>query len=89
MRRENGLTVRDQDKPKSAASGTASRAEKLPYVVELRDADGAAVEKVLARAARASLARAIFQAAKDEYPGRRLCLRQGSKTLEDSDANSG
>lgn len=76
------MIARDQNKATPTGSGAAGRAEKLPYVVELWD--GAGVEKVLARAARVSLARAIFQAAKSEYPDRRLCLRQGSKTLEDS-----
>jgi hypothetical protein len=83
------LIVRDQNKAKSSAPATAGRVEKLPYVVELWNGDGAAVEKVLARAARVSLARAIFLAAKGEYPDRRLCLRQGSKVLADSAVNSG
>jgi hypothetical protein len=82
------LIARDQNRVKPAGPGGAGRAEKLPYVVELWDDAGAAVEKVLARAARVSLARAIFHAAKGEYPNRRICMRQGPKALADSSSDT-
>jgi hypothetical protein len=82
------LIARDQDKAKPTGPGAAGHAEKLPYVVELWDDAEAGVEKILARAARVSLARAIFDAAKGEYPARRIRMRQGSKTLADSGSGS-
>jgi len=61
--------------------------EDLPYRVELwhRNNKGE-VEKVLARALSAHLARAIFHAAKDEHPERRITLRKGNHMIEDSSA---
>ena len=59
--------------------------EKLPYCVELWQAeDGGAIERVLARASSAILARAIFKAAGDSHPGRRITLRRGSHIVADS-----
>jgi hypothetical protein len=59
--------------------------EDLPYRIELWHAarrDG--IERVLARALNAQLARAIFKAARDEYPERRITLRKGNRILADS-----
>jgi hypothetical protein len=56
--------------------------DALLYVVELWTHDQSAVEQVLARAATAMLARAIFAAAKAEYPGRHIVLRHGDRTIE-------
>jgi len=42
------------------------------------------IERVLARAANALLARAIFKAAQGEHPGRRITLRRGSHIVADS-----
>jgi hypothetical protein len=53
----------------------------LPYCVELWEAGGQSVERVLARAVNASLARAIFMAAQSEHPGRRITLRHGTRVL--------
>lgn len=58
--------------------------EELPYAVELWAEDRKSVEKVLARAFRLSLARAIFRAALDENPGRRVVLRHGRRIVEDN-----
>jgi hypothetical protein len=57
--------------------------EDLPYHVELRQ-DGDIVERVLARAQNAQLARAIFKAATGEHPQRRITLRKGKQIIADS-----
>src|SRR5947199_136481 len=59
--------------------------EDLPYRVELRDQGNQdTVERVLARAFNAPLARAIFQAAQTEHPGRRILLCRGTRVVADS-----
>ncbi len=58
--------------------------EELPYVIELWNLQRTEVEKVLARASGAALARAIFVAAKNEHLGRLLILRRGAKMIETS-----
>lgn len=65
-------------------SNSASEApDGLSFSVELWDAgDGA--ERVLGRASSAALARAIFQAAIGENPGKRLILRRGRDIVEDT-----
>ncbi|MBZ9767552.1 hypothetical protein LB515_13940 [Mesorhizobium sp. CA15] len=67
-------------------SANSSRsAEALPYRIELWRADShEIIERVLARAATAQLARAIFQAARDEHPRRRITLRKGNGILSDT-----
>jgi hypothetical protein len=53
--------------------------------VELwHDGGGDAVERVLARAASAQLARAIFKAAQGDHPERRITLRRGNRIIADS-----
>jgi hypothetical protein len=42
---------------------------------------------VLARAAHAPLGRAIFKAAQEELPDRRITLRRGARIVADSGAN--
>ena len=65
-------------------------AEDLPYRVELwrgGDGDGAAnggIERVVARAASAQLAHAIFRAVRSEHPERRIILREGDRIVADS-----
>jgi len=66
------------------AQRQAAKSEKLPYCIELWADNNGQVEKVLARAATASLARAIFSAACDEHSERRLTLRQASRVLDDT-----
>jgi hypothetical protein len=59
--------------------------EELPYRVELwHDGVGDTVERVLARALNAQLARAIFAAATGEHPNRRITLRKGRRVIIDS-----
>jgi hypothetical protein len=62
----------------------AQSADELPYFVELWEPERRRVERVLARALTAQLARAIFNTAQKEFPGRRLTLRHGAETLSDS-----
>jgi ribosomal protein S3AE len=76
----------DQDRHEVAPIGTpAQQREELPYCIELWDAaNRASVERILARSVNATLARAIFKAARNEYPSRRITLRRGSRIIEDS-----
>jgi hypothetical protein len=57
--------------------------EALPYRVELADLDTGG-KRILARAANARLARAIFLAVTGEHPGSRITLRRGSRIIADS-----
>lgn len=56
----------------------------LPYFIELWDDQPPAVERVLARAVSAELARAIFKAARVEHPDRRITLRRGKRMISDT-----
>lgn len=72
-----------------SGTGTPSRPppeprDELPYSIELWQLEDAAVERVLARASSAQLAHAIFNAARNEHPGRRITLQQGSRIIADS-----
>ncbi len=59
--------------------------EDLPYRVELWTAEGTpAIERVLGRAANAALARAIFAAAANEHPARRITLCKGKRVIADT-----
>lgn len=61
--------------------------DALPYRIELWAPDGAAsalIERVLAQAASAPLARAMFNAALTEHPDRRITLRRGERLIADS-----
>jgi hypothetical protein len=77
-----------QDKATISRTEAPSRStEELPYRVELWAVDGPeTVERVLARALDLQLARAIFKAAQDEYPERRITLRKGTRIIADSSA---
>ncbi|UCI08638.1 hypothetical protein [Mesorhizobium sp. B1-1-8] len=70
-------------------SANSSRpAEALPYRIELWHPEShEIIERVLARAVTAQLARAIFQAARDEHPQRRITLRKGNRILSDTSGN--
>lgn len=57
--------------------------EDLPYRIELWRAGGGEVERVLARAASVQLAHAIFRAAQQEHPDRRVTLSLGRKIVAD------
>lgn len=80
------MTEPVQEKPKIARlGGSSGQRENLPFRVELCDAvENEHVERVLARAFNAALARAIFAAALREYPERRITLRRGSRLIADS-----
>jgi hypothetical protein len=66
-------------------AAAASDRESLPYRVELwSDGDRKSLERVLARAFSAPLARAIFKAAQTEHPGRRITLRRGARVIADT-----
>jgi hypothetical protein len=67
-------------------SAETGPSEELPYVIELwRDGNGSSVvERILARAASARLAREILKAAENEYPGRRITLRNGDSLVGDA-----
>jgi hypothetical protein len=58
--------------------------EDLDYKVELWDARGG-IERVLARVAILSAARAAFEASVAHYPGRPITLRQGARVIADSE----
>jgi hypothetical protein len=55
--------------------------DQLPYRIELWDLRRERVERVVARAAGAQLARAIFAAAQREHLGRLITLNRGSREL--------
>jgi hypothetical protein len=67
--------VESEDKAAASATG------QLPYRIEIWDSATGRVERVLARAAGAQLARAIFAAVRVEYPGRRIILARGGREL--------
>ena len=77
-----------EHKPKASVvpvAGAVDQCEKLPYRIELWDAvDHDCIERVLARAFNAPLARAIFKAARSEHPDRRITLRRGKRVVADS-----
>jgi hypothetical protein len=59
--------------------------EDLAYRVELwHDGDSKGVERVLARATSVQLGQAIFRAAREEHPQRRITLSHGPQILADS-----
>jgi hypothetical protein len=62
----------------------ASQTEELPYSIELWDSAAGTLERILARALDAQLARAIFHAAQTEHPEARILLRRGTRTVADS-----
>lgn len=69
--------------------GSSSPKEELPFQVELwQDGGDKGIERVLARAAAAQLARAIFKAAQGEHPERRVTLRRGKRVIADSSPRS-
>jgi hypothetical protein len=69
----------------SAKTSPSTSTEELSYWIELwHESKKREVEKVLARAVSAHLARAIFHAAMDEHPNRRITLRKGNHTLADT-----
>jgi hypothetical protein len=77
--------MREQEKSSVVRLEETPPGEALPFSIELWDAArGETVERVLARAHNAPLARAIFKAVVTEHPGRRITLRSGARLLADS-----
>ena len=66
-------------------AGNGDDEEELPYRIELWDLRRRKVERVLARAARTALARAIFKAAEQEYPDRHITLRRGNRVIAETE----
>jgi hypothetical protein len=66
----------DPSKPKREriARDDSPRSTDLPFRIELWDDGRSAVERVVARAHSANLAQAIFRAACEQYPGRKVSL---------------
>lgn len=77
-----------QSEDKTSRSGAPSgQTNELPYSIELwNDGGGDKVERILARAVSAQLARAIFKAAVDDHPNRRITLRRGHRIIADTSA---
>jgi hypothetical protein len=84
--REPCMIHSKQDKTGALAFPASAVAdEKLPYRIELWDADDPdCIERVLARAFSAALGRAIFKAARVEHPDRRITLSRGKRLVADS-----
>jgi hypothetical protein len=80
------MNERERDTFKaSQIAGSYGKGDILPYQVELWDkANSDSVERILARVADLQLARAIFEKAQGEHPGRRVTLRRGMELLADS-----
>jgi hypothetical protein len=57
--------------------------EVLPYRIVLWPGEDR-TERVLARATSAQLARAIFRAAQEEHPDRRIAIKRGDQIVADS-----
>jgi hypothetical protein len=70
--------------PRAGSATAAAAADDLPYSIELWDENHTAVERVLGRAIRVSLARAIFLAAQKEHTGRFITLRHQDKIVAKS-----
>ena len=64
----------------------AQDADELPFWIELWDPGHDRVERVLGRAASNQLARAIFNTAQTEFPGRRITVRRSGETVLDTKA---
>ncbi len=78
--------IRGRQPSRSAAKGVVpTSGGQLPYAVELWNLPRTAPERVIARAASVTLARAIFAAACGEHFGRRLVLRRGNQVLMQTD----
>jgi hypothetical protein len=63
---------------------TPGRAVRLPYTVELWNLPRTEPERILARAANLTIARAIFITAQGEHLGRRVVLRRGGEVIQES-----
>jgi predicted ATP-grasp superfamily ATP-dependent carboligase len=68
-------------KSKRSTGLDADASDDLPYVIELWNRSGTSPLRVIARAQNATLARAIFKAASEENPKRKLTLRRNERSL--------
>lgn len=69
---------------KIVALGAGADDEPLAYVVELWTLARDGPERVLGRAASASVAQAIFTAAQSEHLGRRIVMRRGGRVVSEA-----
>ena len=77
----------EREKPTMPTNGNpAAPDEELPYSIELWGKNS--IERLLARAFNAALAQAIFNAARNEHPGRRITLRHALRIIADTAADS-
>lgn len=77
--------IKDRQPFRMSATGAGpAPPTQLPYAIELWNLPRTAPERVIARAANATLARAIFVAAERENLGRRIVLRRGGQVLMES-----
>jgi hypothetical protein len=77
--------VKPRTEPNLAAfPGGGRTPEVLDFVVELWRDEVAGVDRVLGRALNLTLARAVHQAALQDFPGRRVVLRKGEMIIADS-----
>jgi len=70
---------RDLSKPRAPARSRRHSKETLTFLIEVEGKGGH--RRIVARAASNSLARAIFEAACAEFPGRALVLRNGDEIV--------
>jgi|GraSoiStandDraft_12_1057312.scaffolds.fasta_scaffold1834855_1 hypothetical protein len=74
-----------EERPKLVRLGAATTpVERLPYKVDLWNQERRDIERVLARAASAVLARAMFEAARNEHPERYITLRRGTRLIAET-----
>ncbi len=86
MERQDQLSPRADEENGNVAplSGPPLEPDDLPFSVLLYDLPRSGIERVLARAASAGLARAIFVAAQSEHLGRRIALVRGGQVIAES-----
>jgi hypothetical protein len=83
---EFSMVESDSEPPKGARGGDSEDPDGLPFTVELAEPNDG--QRILARAASATLARAIFAAACTEFPNRQIMLKRGKDTIDDSAASA-
>jgi len=87
MERQGQLSPRADEENGNVAplSGPPLEPDDLPFAVLLYDLPRAAIERVLAKAASATLARAIFVAAQSEHLGRKIALVRAGQVISESE----
>jgi hypothetical protein len=76
--------IKGEDEGKIISMTAPLTGQRLPYTVELWNLPRTAPERIIGRAASATLARAIFVAAQSEHLGRRIILRRGTQVLHEA-----